>query len=66
MDWIKRNLYFLVGALVAVALMAWAGFYLFSKLNLNNEKMTQLNEQYSKLDQLNRQNPHPGDRKSVV
>lgn len=64
MDWIKRNLYFLVGALVAVALMAWAGFYLFSKLNLNNEKMTQLNEQYSKLDQLNRQNPHPGTPKT--
>jgi len=27
MDWIKRNLYFLIGAVVAVALMGWAGFY---------------------------------------
>jgi hypothetical protein len=63
MDWIKRNLYFLIGALVAVALMGWAGFYLYSKLNLNNETLNQLNEQYAKLDQLNKQKPHPGSGK---
>lgn len=63
MDWIKRNLYFLIGALVAVALMGWAGFYLYSKYNLNNETLNQLNEQYAKLDQLNKQNPHPGSGK---
>lgn len=37
MDWIKRNLYFLVGSLVAVALMGLAGWYLYSKWQLNND-----------------------------
>jgi hypothetical protein len=60
MDWIKRNLYFLIGSLVALALMGLAGWYLYSKWQLNNEIVGKLEEQYSKLKDLNNQNPHPG------
>jgi hypothetical protein len=63
MDWIKRNLYFLIGGLVAVALMGLAGWYLYSKYELNNSMLTQLDEQYGKLKRLSEQNPHPGNDK---
>src|ERR1035437_6716449 len=60
MDWIKRNLYFLIGSLVALALMGLAGWYLYSKWQLNNQIVVNLNEQYAELKRLNDQNPHPG------
>jgi hypothetical protein len=63
MDWIKRNLYFLIGSLVALALMGFAGWYLYSKWQLNNERLVQLDEQYAKLKRLYEQKPHPGSGK---
>lgn len=60
MAWVKRNLYFLVGGIVALVLMGLAGWYLYSKWQLNNEVLTKLNEQYGTLGTLNSQNPHPG------
>ena len=63
MDWIKRNLYFLIGSLVALALMGLAGWYLYSKWQLNNEILGKLDEQYAELKRLNEQNPHPGSDK---
>ena len=63
MDWIKRNLYFLIGSLVALVLMGLAGWYLFSQWQLNNDILGKLDEQYAKLKRLNQQNPHPGSGK---
>ena len=60
MDWIKRNLYFLIGSLVALVLMGLAGYYLYSKWQLNNEILGGLDEQYAKLKRLYEQKPHPG------
>ena len=60
MDWIKRNLYFLIGSLVALALMGLAGWYLYSKWGLNNSRLTELNAQYEELKRLSKQDPHPG------
>jgi hypothetical protein len=60
MDWIKRNLYFLIGSLLALALMGLAGYYLYSKWQRNNEILGQLDEQYARLKRLYEQNPHPG------
>lgn len=60
MAWIKRNLYFLIGTLVAVLLLGGVGWYLYSKIQLNNELLDKLNEQYAELDRLNKESPHPG------
>jgi len=62
MDWIKRNLFFLIGGLVALGLMGWAGWYLYSKVNENTSVREQLTAAYSELDRLNREKPHPGNR----
>ncbi len=63
MAWIKRNLYFVIGSGVAVLLMGLAGYYLYSKWDLNNQIVKSLDEEYGELDNLNRQSPHPGSGK---
>ena len=60
MDWIKRNLYFLIGGGVALALMGMAGWFLYSKWQLNNQAWDRLNQDYSELGTLNTEKPHPG------
>jgi hypothetical protein len=60
MDWIKRNLYFLIGSFVALVLMGLAGWYLYSKWQLNNVILSKLDEQYTELKRLNQNTPHPG------
>ncbi len=64
MDWIKRNLLFVIGSVVALVLMGLAGFYLWTGLAKNEEALTKLNESYAKLGELNKQRPHPGDDKT--
>ena len=60
MDWIKRNLYFVIGTVLALAMLGGAGWYLWSKLNLNNQTWESLNKAYEDLKQFNSKNPHPG------
>src|SRR5437899_1754206 len=60
MTWVKRNLYFLIGSVVALALMGAAGWYLYSKWQLNNDILEKLNGEYAELRRLSSQNPHPG------
>lgn len=63
MSWIKRNLFFVIGSLVAVILMGLAGWFLYSKWSLNNDVLANLNSDYDKLKELNNKNPHPGSDK---
>jgi hypothetical protein len=60
MSWIKRNLFFVIGSLVALVLMGLAGWFLYSKWSLNNEVLGSLNTDYEELKRLNSANPHPG------
>lgn len=60
MDWIKRNLYFLLAGVGALALLGMAGYFLYSKWSANNEEMAKLNQDYQELQNLNSQKPHPG------
>jgi hypothetical protein len=60
MPWIKRNLYFLVGAVVSVGLLAVAVVYYFQKEGANSEVKEKLNAAYSELKRINDLNPHPG------
>lgn len=64
MDWIKRNVLFVAGSVVALLLMGLAGWYLWSGMSKNDEALVKLNESYAKLNELNKQKPHPGDEKT--
>jgi hypothetical protein len=57
MPWIKRNLFFLIGGVVAVVLLGLAGFYCFSKWQLNNRNLADLDKAYEELKRINALNP---------
>jgi hypothetical protein len=63
MSWIKRNLFFTIGSVIALALMGLAGWFLYTKWNLNNQIFGNLNTYYEELKGLKSKNPHPGDAK---
>src|SRR3569832_847795 len=60
MSWVKRNLYFVIGTVIAVILLGLAGWYFYSKYSQNIATFAQLNQAFEELKNLNRQNPHPG------
>ena len=49
MDWIKRNLFFVIGAGVAVLLLAVAGYYTWTSWAQYTEQREKLNQAYSDL-----------------
>jgi hypothetical protein len=59
MSWIKRNLYFVIGTALALALIGLAGWYLYSKWALDGDVKGKLNEAYNRLVELCKQNPYP-------
>lgn len=63
MDWIKRNLMFVIGAVVALVLMGVAGWYSFSGWQNSSEQSTKLSEGYAELKRLKGLNPSPGEGK---
>jgi len=65
MNWIKRNLIFVVGSLIALLLMGGAGVYTWTRWEGNAKASEELGQAYAELKRLNAQNPHPGDGKKV-
>ncbi len=63
MDWIKRNLMFVIGAVVALVLMGLAGWYSFSGWQNSAEQTGKLTEGYTELKRLKGLNPSPGEGK---
>jgi len=63
MGWIKRNLFIVVGGVVALALLGGAGFFIFEGWTSNSTASDKLKEIYDKLGQLAQQKPSPGNEK---
>jgi hypothetical protein len=63
MAWIKRNLFFAIGSLVALLLLGAAAFYNYQGWSHNTTELAKLNEIYATLKQLNDSKPSPGDDK---
>jgi len=61
MAWIKRNLFFVIGSLVALALMIGGGFFLYQQISDEGDVAGKIAAQYAELKRLYDQNPHPGD-----
>ncbi len=60
MAWIKRNLFFVIGAVVALALLSFAGFYTYRGLEHNAKEKENRILKYEELKRLHGQKPHPG------
>lgn len=63
MGWIKRNLFFSIGGLVALLLLGAAGWYDWSAWSHNSAAFERLNEIYGKLSDLNKRKPSFGNAK---
>lgn len=62
MSWIKRNLYFLIGSVIALVLLGLAGFYCYSKWNVNNKALEDLTQKHEDLKKLNSEPILPGPK----
>ncbi len=60
MGWLKRNLFFAVGVVVAVGLLGAAGFYDYLGWQHNQTALVKLTEIYTQLTEATKQKPSPG------
>jgi hypothetical protein len=63
MGWIKRNLFFLISAIVSVGMLGMSGFFIYTSWTANAEASEKLNQNYNALKELQQQNPAPGNDK---
>lgn len=63
MDWIKKNLVLVVVGAVTLGALGFAGYFLWTKMQLSSQVTTELEEQDQKLQNLGRTRPHPGKGK---
>ena len=63
MNWIKRNLFFVIGGVLALGLLVAAGIYDYSSWKRNSAALDKLNDVYNTLRELASQRPSPGNDK---
>jgi hypothetical protein len=63
MAWIKRNLFFLIGSLIALGLMGAGIFYLLGNITAEHDVVEDIQKQYEELKRLAQLKPHPGNDK---
>ena len=63
MAWIKRNLFFVVGGILAIGLLGAAGFYNYKGWSHNSAAFDKLQELYGQLRDLATKKPSPGNEK---
>jgi predicted negative regulator of RcsB-dependent stress response len=62
MSWAKRNLYFLIAAVVAVVLLGAAGWFCYTSWQTNNATWDQLSAAYTQVENFANENPGPGNK----
>jgi predicted negative regulator of RcsB-dependent stress response len=60
MGWLKRNLFFVIGVVVALGLLGAAGFYDYASWARNQTAKDNLSKFYDQLSELNKKKPSPG------
>jgi hypothetical protein len=66
MEWIKRNLFLVLGGVVALALLGVAGFYLMTKIQQDRTVTGELDTATQRLEALARRDPHPNPENIVM
>ena len=63
MGWFKRNLFFAIGCILALGLLAAAGYYDYASWEHNQKAYDALHETYNNLAEKSKKKPSPGDDK---
>jgi hypothetical protein len=63
MGWLKRNLFFAIGGILSLGLLAAAGYYDYVGWQHNQAAYGRLKETYDKLIELSKKKPSPGNDK---
>jgi hypothetical protein len=63
MSWIKRNLFFVIGSVIALALIGGAGVYTYLQWNHNATARGERDKEYAELARLYGLEPNPGNEK---
>jgi hypothetical protein len=66
MAWIKRNLFFFIGSILALGMVGAGGWYFYTEYSAEGQFGSQINEDYDKLRDLKQQSPHPGTKSGPV
>jgi hypothetical protein len=66
MGWIKRNLYFTIGGVIALALLGWSMYYNFTSWRHNNNSLALVQKAYDDLKNYYNQTPTPSETNIVV
>lgn len=61
MGWIKRNLFFTIGGVIALALLGGAAYYNFTNWRDDNNELAQVKDAYDKLKNCYSQTPTPSE-----
>ena len=65
MDWLKRNLLFVIGGVAALVLMGLAGWYCYAGWSNNSQEKERIATAYGELNSLYAAKPAPGDGAKV-
>jgi hypothetical protein len=65
MPWVKRNLYFLISCVLALALLIGAGWYCYTGWQNNSDNLDKLTQAINELTQINNKQPGAGDGEKV-
>src|ERR1041384_1620787 len=60
MEWVKRNLLFVISGVVGLLLIGAAGYFLYLKIDENERINTELAGQIAELERFYKMDPHPG------
>ena len=63
MGWIKRNLFFVIGGILALGLLGAGGYYIFACWSHNQKAFDDLTQAVGNLESLNDEKPSPGNGK---